>query len=64
VEDWEPKFEVGEAVSAEAIEGALSRASPWKAPGEDLLPIGFLKACGDPLNAVLAALTTRCFQLG
>jgi hypothetical protein len=29
-----------------------------------LLPIGFLKACGDPLNAVLAALTTRCFQLG
>ena len=26
--------------------------------------MGFLKACGDPLNAVLAALATRCFQLG
>ena len=26
--------------------------------------MGFLKACGDPLYAVLAALATRCFQLG
>jgi Reverse transcriptase (RNA-dependent DNA polymerase) len=35
----------------------------WKAPGDDLLPIGFLKACGKPLYEVLAPLIEACLEL-
>jgi Reverse transcriptase (RNA-dependent DNA polymerase) len=38
--------------------------APWKAPGLDDLPVGFLKACGKPLAKVLAILATKCFKLG
>jgi hypothetical protein len=62
-EDWEPRFGLHATVSVEDIEAALSKAGLWKAPGEDLLPIGLLKACGNPLYRVLASLATRCFQL-
>ena len=37
--------------------------APWKAPGLDGLPAGFLKACSEPLARVLAILATKCFQL-
>lgn len=43
---------------------AIGKASPWKAPGEDLLFIGLLKAYRKPLANVIAILTTRCLQLG
>lgn len=42
----------------------MRKTSPWKAPGEDLFPTGFLKACGKPLAQVVAILATRCLQLG
>ena len=42
----------------------LSKISPWKAPGEDNLPTGFLKACGHPLFRVLAVLIEACFRIG
>jgi hypothetical protein len=60
---WEPKFQIDQTVTPEDIRHVLSRASPWKAPGNDYLPTGLLKACGDPLCKVLAVLTQRCFEL-
>ena len=37
--------------------------APWKAPGIDDLPAGFLKAYGEPLAKVLTILATKCFKL-
>ncbi|EAQ86126.1 hypothetical protein CHGG_07379 [Chaetomium globosum CBS 148.51] len=54
----------GQAVTPTEIAKAIGGASPWKAPGEDLLPMGLLKACGIPLAEVLAVLATRCLELG
>jgi hypothetical protein len=62
--DWEPRFLIQQPVTYSDIDAALSMTAPWKAPGEDLLPIGFLKTCGKPLYRVLAVLATRCFELG
>ncbi|EAQ88620.1 hypothetical protein CHGG_05239 [Chaetomium globosum CBS 148.51] len=61
---WNPAFDVVQAVTPTEITEAIGRASPWKAPGEDLLPMGLLKACGAPLAEVLAHLATRCLELG
>ncbi|EAQ84182.1 hypothetical protein CHGG_10586 [Chaetomium globosum CBS 148.51] len=61
---WNPGFDVVQAVTPIEITEAMGRASPWKAPGEDLLPMGLLKACGAPLAEVLALLATRCLELG
>ncbi|EAQ85473.1 hypothetical protein CHGG_09487 [Chaetomium globosum CBS 148.51] len=62
--NWDPGFDVSQAVTPAEITRAIGGASPWKAPGEDLLPIGLLKACGAPLAEVLAVLATRCLELG
>ncbi|KAK6825937.1 hypothetical protein PG987_013431 [Apiospora arundinis] len=35
---------------------ASPKTGPWKAPGEDLLPTGLLKAYGDPIYRALAGL--------
>ena len=51
-------------VTAKAIEATLSNISPWKAPGEDSLPTGLLKAYSTPLYRVLAVLIEACFRLG
>ncbi len=61
---WEPAFDLLMAVSPKDIARALSRAAPWKALGEDGLPMGLLKACGKPLNRVLATLTEASLRLG
>ncbi|EAQ87046.1 hypothetical protein CHGG_08299 [Chaetomium globosum CBS 148.51] len=60
---WNPGFDVVQAVTPTEMTEAMGRASPWKAPGEDLLPMGLLKACGAPLAEVLALLATRCLEL-
>jgi len=64
LEPWEAKFEIDKTVTPEDIQEVLSRTSPWKAPGNDHLPAGLLKACGSTLYRVLAALSQRCFELG
>ena len=61
---WNPGFDVSQAVTPTEVTKAIGGASPWKAPGEDLLPMGLLKACGMPLAEVLAVLATRCLELG
>lgn len=51
-------------VTPKEIENALKHISPWKAPGEDGIPTGFLKACGKPFYRILAYLATKSFELG
>lgn len=63
-EEWEEKVWIKKEVTPGEIAEAVAKAAPWKAPGADRLPMGFLKACGKPLYQVLAVLTTRCFELG
>lgn len=64
LDSWAPGFEVQQKVIPAEVQEAIRRASPWKAPGKDLLPTGILKACGKPLANVLAILATRCLELG
>jgi len=63
-QEWPGRFAVNQEVTPEEIAQALRRTAPWKAPGADLLPTGFLKACGEPLTRILAILTTGCLRLG
>jgi hypothetical protein len=62
LDSWVPGFEVQQKITPAEVQEAIRRASPWKAPGEDLLPTGILKACGKPLANVLAILATRCLE--
>ena len=59
----EKEFSLVQQVSVQEVASAIYGTRSWKAPGNDLLPTGFLKACGEPLFEVLAMLTTRCFEL-
>jgi hypothetical protein len=63
-DDWEPRFDIQQEVTPAEVAEALAKTSSWKAPGEDLLPTGLLKACGKPLADVVAILATRCLELG
>jgi hypothetical protein len=44
------------------IKDIIRNSRPWKAPENDGLSIGFLKACGKPLFRALAALAFSSFQ--
>lgn len=44
------------------IADILGKTAPWKAPGEDGIPTGFLKMCGEPLRVALAALAQASFE--
>ena len=59
----QPRFEVRKGVTIKDIAKALATISPWKAPGDDQIPTGLIKACGKPLYQVLAVLYTRCLEL-
>ena len=43
---------------------AIQETAPWKAPGSDGLPTGYLKMCGKPLMTVLARLYNTTLRLG
>lgn len=57
-----PRFEIESGVSQDQVAGAINRTGAWKAPGRDQIPTGFLKACGEPLYAVLARITQASLQ--
>jgi hypothetical protein len=40
------RFMINQKVDTDEIFDILSKTGAWKAPGEDLLSIGFLKVCG------------------
>jgi hypothetical protein len=62
--EWPSSFEIRQQVTPEDILKALQETAPWKAPGEDLLPIGLLKACSRLLACVLVVLAIGCLRLG
>ena len=49
-------------MDADDVAYVLRNMSAWKAPGFDLLPAGFLKACGTPLHEALAKLADASFR--
>jgi len=62
-QDWVPRFLLRQTVTSGDIETALANARPWKALGEDNLPIGLLKLYSPPLYDLLAVLAIACFWL-
>ena len=57
------RFQIETEVSQNEVTQHLYNVGAWKAPGEDLLPSGFLKACGKPFTEVMAVLATRSLEL-
>jgi hypothetical protein len=57
------RFPLSQAITQEEVANILYNTGAWKAPGTDLLPIGFLKACGPPLATLLARIVTASLQL-
>ena len=51
-------------VTLEDIRDVFRKLKPHKAPGIDGFPPCFLKACGKPLQEILAILATKSFELG
>ena len=58
-----PALDIPQGVSPDDIQQVIKCTGAWKAPGEDLLPAGFLKACGKPLLEVLSSLVEASFTL-
>jgi hypothetical protein len=56
-------IEIDSQVTPEQVARVIKRASPWKAPGRDGIPTGFLKACGEPLCRTLARLAQASLKL-
>ena len=48
--------------SKDKVRSAIRAMKPWKAPGHDRVPAGFLKAMGEPLVKAIAGLTTLCWS--
>jgi retron-type reverse transcriptase len=61
-DDSYQRFPVDQEVKDSEIKTILCTTGAWKAPGTDLLPTGFLKACKAPLAKLLAELATACLQ--
>jgi Endonuclease-reverse transcriptase len=55
---------IDQGVDWQDIELEVKSMKPWKAPGPDLLPVGFLKACGKPFYQALAVITEASFRFG
>ena len=56
-------FQVDQAVTPGQVARAIRSKGPWKAPGPDGIPTGFLRACGEPLHRVLARLIQACLKM-
>src|SRR5271165_7029973 len=54
---------VEKGVTAEEVLGVLCTRRPFKAPGNDSIPNGFLRTMGLPLAQAIATLTTACWRL-
>lgn len=56
-------FAIKKEVTSSEVAAILRNTAAWKSPGEDLLPVGFLRACGQPVYDVLATLISKSFEL-
>src|SRR5271157_3691181 len=57
------RFTLSRDVDTGEVIDILRNTGVWKAPGTDLLPTGFLKACGLPLARIMTKLTNASFKL-
>ena len=62
-EEPKPPFPFELGVTEGDISNILYSASPWKAPGPDGLPIGFLKTLGSPFRKILAVIGEASLRL-
>ena len=58
------RFVIDKEVDELDIQIIVASIASWKSPGDDLLPNGFLTACGEPLYRCLAYLSNKSFELG
>ena len=56
-------IEINCKITAEDVIEVIKRTKPWKAPGNDGIPAGFLKACGCSLAEKLATLIQASLDL-
>src|SRR6185312_11562556 len=59
-----PPFPFEYGVTASNISNILRSISPWKPPGFDWMPIGFLKALGLPFCQILAIIGEASLRIG
>jgi hypothetical protein len=62
-DDSHQRFPIDQVVKEAEITLILKKTGAWKAPGPDLLPTGFLKACKGPLAKLLARVATASLQV-
>ena len=62
--DPPPSLDIDLTCDEEDIKFLLQHATPWKAPGLDKLPTGYLKALGKPFNIAMAKITDASFKIG
>jgi Endonuclease-reverse transcriptase len=60
---FHPTTTLSQAVTEDDIQQILRGMAPSKAPGEDWLQTGFLKACGRPFRQAIATLAGDSFRL-
>ena len=58
------KWSVVQTVSLEEVSAILAARKPYKAPGNDSIPNGFLRTMGPRLAEAVAKLTTACWTMG
>lgn len=59
-----PEIEQLPNISFNRVQASLRRAAPWKAPGVDCIPMGFLKAMGEPLICAIQCLAQASWDWG
>lgn len=57
-------FPMRKSVKPNEVENVIRENKAWKTPGEDLLPISFLKAYGKPVYKALATIAEQSFMMG
>ena len=60
---FHPRTTIRQEVTEEDVQQALKEMAPNKAPGEDWLQTGFLKACGRPFRQAIASIAEDSFRL-
>ena len=61
---FQGSLEVLRLITADKVSSLLKARKPYKAPGNDRIPNGFLRAMGPKLAEAVAQLTNACWALG
>ena len=61
---FQDSLEIPRLATAEEVSSLLRARKPYKAPGNDRIPNGFLRAMGPRLAEAVAQLANACWALG